>query len=690
MNMRKTCQHVNWRPKGEGVAAFTLEDALLPALAFLGRVLLLQLAAQCSMCAMAQELFTYEVGDGAITITGLQNECCPAATEVDIPGTIAGLPVTCVGKWAFSRVSLETWQNSYRLSSVSMPDSVTNIADYAFFYSPVLTNVLVGSGVTAIGGQAFALSSNLTSICFRGNAPAVDPSAFDSDDALTVYYLPGTSGWGPSLAGRPTLPLTSAQFLCTTGDGTAVITGYIGFGGAVSLPAELDGLPVTGIGDAAFQNCARLAGVTIPDSMRTVDDSAFESCVGLTNVLFGAGVTNIGAMAFACCSSLTNLTFPAQLAVIGDSAFLGCNALTNLALDTGLTDIGPEAFALCSSLTRVAIPRAIANIGSGAFSQCSSLSAITVDPLNPSYSSLGGVLFNKDQSALLAFPAGLAGAYAPPNSVAIIGDDAFAGCGGLTSITIPSTVAGIGVNAFIGCSSLAGAALSNGVLNIGDGAFSGSGLTNIAIPDSVTNLGRWTFSGCPNLAAITLGRGLHRIEEEEFEDCSSLIQVDIPQGVTNIGFAAFAGCAKLTNLTLPSTVTGIDTSAFPDCASLVGIYFEGNAPAGDSSVFNSDSAVTVYYLPGATGWGPTFGGAPTRLWNPTIQADGPGFGLGSQGFGFTIRGTESIPVLVEACSNLANPTWTAVAATTLAGGSAYFCDPAWTNYSIRLYRLRWP
>jgi hypothetical protein len=64
--------------------------------------------------------------------------------------------------------------------------------------------------------------------------------------------------------------------------------------------------------------------------------------------------------------------------------------------------------------------------------------------------------------------------------------------------------------------------------------------------------------------------------------------------------------------------------------------------------------------------------------------------LGSQGFGFTIRGTESIPVLVEACSNLPNPTWTAVAATTLAGGSAYFYDPAWTNYSIRLYRLRSP
>jgi hypothetical protein len=105
-------------------------------------------------------------------------------------------------------------------------------------------------------------------------------------------------------------------------------------------------------------------------------------------------------------------------------------------------------------------------------------------------------------------------------------------------------------------------------------------------------------------------------------------------------------------------------------------------------VFNDDNWVTVYYLPGAKGWGPMFGGFPTVLWNPQIQ---PGsFGVRTNQFGFTITGTSNIVVVVQASTNLANPVWSPLATNTLTSGSFYFSDPRWTNYPARFYRLRWP
>jgi hypothetical protein len=123
---------------------------------------------------------------------------------------------------------------------------------------------------------------------------------------------------------------------------------------------------------------------------------------------------------------------------------------------------------------------------------------------------------------------------------------------------------------------------------------------------------------------------------------------------------------------------------------LHGVYFQGDAPSVGSDVFYDDNNGTVYYLPGTTGWGATFGGRPVKLWNPQVQTSGASFGVRTNQFGFTITGTSNILVVVEASTNLANPTWSALATNTLTSGSSYFSDPQWTNYPGRFYRLRWP
>jgi len=124
------------------------------------------------------------------------------------------------------------------------------------------------------------------------------------------------------------------------------------------------------------------------------------------------------------------------------------------------------------------------------------------------------------------------------------------------------------------------------------------------------------------------------------------------------------------------------------------VYFLGNAPSDDPVYppgFEESFNVTVYYLPGTTGWGATFDSAPTDLWYPLMQSSGPGFGGGPGGFGFTITfGTADIPVVVEACTNLAHASWVPLQSLNLTNGASYFSDPNWTNYPARNYRIRWP
>jgi len=93
----------------------------------------------------------------------------------------------------------------------------------------------------------------------------------------------------------------------------------------------------------------------------------------------------------------------------------------------------------------------------------------------------------------------------------------------------------------------------------------------------------------------------------------------------------------------------------PYCSSLTSIYFTGNAPAADSTVFDSNSNATAYYMPGATGWNSRFAGLPALLWNPVMQTGDGRFGVKGNHFGFDIAGTPNIPIMVEASTSLANP-----------------------------------
>ena len=464
---------------------------------------------------------------------------------------------------------------------------------------------------------------------------------FNPGFTATNSYGGTVTGYGPQIA--------TFSFLTTTNNGEITITGFAGsLVSALTIPGTLNGRLVTGIGPWAFYFCPGLTNVTIPASVAGIGDYAFNSCGSLNSVLFGAGITNIGNFAFTFDSSLTGLTFPNGVTSIGSNAFEYCTGLTSITIPDSVTSLEDFAFGYCGGLSNVVLGNGVTNIGDFAFTFCTSLTSITI-----------------------------------PENVTSIGISAFYSCSNLASVTIDC--GNIGDYAFGYCGSLSNVVIGSSVTNNGNFAFTFcNSLTGVTIPNSVTTIGDSAFYSCANLANLTIGGG--NIGDYAFGACGSLSSVVIGSGVQNVGVGAFADCSSLPSVMISDGVASLGGDAFGADNGLTRIYFLGNAPTADSAVFSGIPG-TVYYLPGATGWTNSFAGLPAVLWNPVIQTEDGSFGVQSNQFGFTITGTANIPVVVEACTNPANPTWIPLLAGTLTNGSLYFSDPAWANYPERFYRI---
>ena len=185
-----------------------------------------------------------------------------------------------------------------------------------------------------------------------------------------------------------------------------------------------------------------------------------------------------------------------------------------------------------------------------------------------------------------------------PNSVASIGISAFAYCSGLTSVTIPNSVTTIGYETFYGCSSLTSVTIPNSVTTIASRAFAVcSGLTSVNIPENVTTIGVYAFYGCSSLTSIEIPNSVTSIRSSVFSNCSSLTSVTIPNSVTKIGDEAFYNCSSLTSVIIPNSVTSIGGSAFSGCSGLTSVTIPNSVTSIGSSVFSNCSSLTSLTIP---------------------------------------------------------------------------------------------
>jgi hypothetical protein len=594
------------------------------------RLLPLLLLSALPAVAQGQFDFNYTTNNGTITIT----EYTGSGGPVTIPGTINGLPVTSIGSYYttqhFGSATVQGFFGAFQYSSV--------------------TSVMIPETVTNIPGGVLGACSNLSAITVAAANPAyssVGGVLFDTTQTVLVQ-CPG------------------------------------GMTGSYTIPNS-----VTSVGGEAFYDCASLTGVTIPDSVTSIGGGAFAECYSLTSLTIPVSVTSIGDGAFAGCMSLTSVTIPDSVTSIGLEEFAGCSSLTSVTIPDSVTSIGLWAFQSCLALNNITIPNSVTSIGDYAFAQCTSLNSVTIG------SGITNLGFGEFSSCLeLRWVHFNGDAPSPNTDLTVFGGDNFANVyylAGTTgwSSTFDGRPAGIW-NPQVPYNYTT----NNGTITITE--YTGPGGT-VTIPGTieglpVTSIGQPGFGGYFGVTSVTIPSSVTSIGENAFGGCTTLTNITIPSSVTSLGDSAFGGCTNLTDITIPNSVTNIGDFAFSECTGLKAAHFQGNAPSGDSSVFALDKA-TVYYLPGTTGWGPTFGGLRTALWAlpyPVILNSGSGFGHQTNGFGFIISWATNGSVVVEATADLANPVWTPVATNTLAGGSSHFSDPQWTNYPSRFYRLRSP
>jgi BspA type Leucine rich repeat region (6 copies) len=510
-------------------------------------------------------------------------------------------------------------------------------------------------------------------------------------------------------------PMARAQFTFSTNGLDLTLVSYTGTNENVTIPNTTNGFLITSIGMNAFLNDYFLFSVTIPTNVTSIGVDAFENCPALNSVYCEGKPPTVASGAFmnAFLAKIYYLpgvsgwgsTLGGQPAApqIGYATVSGAITITNYSVPDAfvtipaiinslpVVGIASNAFSHCATLTNLTIPASVTNIMEGAFQQCGLLTAISVDTNNPFYSSTNGVLLDINQDTLVEFPAGFLGSYTIPGSVTNISPGAFAGCAGLTNLVIPNTFYSIGTNAFLNCTSLQTLTMAGSITNISLFAFMNCvNLATLNISSNLTTIGNGAFWNCSSLTKISIPATVNSIGSGAFTECTNLTTVVIPAGVTNLGNGVFLECSNLVNVTILSTLLTNGPSEFEYCVRLTGIYVSGNAPSLGSSVFSSDNNLTIYYLPGTTGWTSSLGGRPTALWNPLIQASGSSFGVQNNQFGFNIIGTANIPIVVEACTNLANPIWFPLTTNTLTSGSFYFSEPAQTNTPGRYYRIGAP
>ena len=615
--------------------------------------------------------YTFEPGTGKLTVTsnaGTTNWRTDTNIAADDMARYQAVKlveiksgVTEIGDMAFAASSL---------TSITLPEGITAIGEYAFYLCPDLTSIVLPQSLTSIAGGAFPESYALSEINVAdGNQHfASEGGVLYNKDKTTLLQYPASK--------------TATSF---------------------TVPNS-----VTAIGDYAFYYCASLTSVALPASLTNIGKNAFDGCTALASVKLPTGLTTLEYRAFAACASLTSVDFPASLETIGDSAFLHSTSLAELTfrsdappnidesafsdiaasgtinfpsgksadytedwrngitglsgwtlaeqgapitgngytfepgagkltvtsnagttnwctdvsiaaddtarheavksveIKSGVTEIENWAFSECTGLTSVKLPTGLTTIGEGALWGCKSLIEINVADGNQSFASEGGVLYNKDKTTLLQYPIGKTdSSFTVPNSVTVIGDYAFDRCKNLTSVNLPTGLTTIGEGAFYDC----------------------AGLTSVDLPTGLTSIGASTFYGCTGLTSIDLPTGLTTIGDGAFYDCAGLTSVNFPASLTTIEATAFYGCTSLTSVNLPASLTTIGGYAFQECTSLAELTFRSDAPpnigtnafylVANSGTINFPSGKSAAYtegwkngITGLSGWTLAEQGAP--------------------------------------------------------------------------------
>ena len=499
------------------------------------------------------------IGDDAFDETGVQNlyiDNLEQWCNIDF-GTVYSNPLAFNQGWLHVGGADATYD-------IVIPDGVTKISSYAFAGAK-LNTVTVPSGVTEIGDEAFAYCwGDFQTVNLPDGLKSIGYAAFHTSSLQAIEIPESVTSLGNNLC------INSKELR------------------EVRINAN-----ITTLGEYSFHNCAGLQTVTLPPTLRVIQDWAFNGC-NLQSIDIPEGVQEIGEVAFSG-GDFTSLTIPNSVITMGEGCFGGCDKLVSLTIGSGLTEIPARCFSR-AAIPSVTLPDNITSLGEEAFAECASLAEVNIG-----------------------------------KGLKQISDRCFQNSG-LKSISIPSNVTSIGVEAFAGCASLETVDLSTRLREIPEKCFQNSGLVSITLPENITTVGKEAFSLCLSMRSVTvlgpknfeayafftdnylerdrqglnvyiddladwcerttfaneyacpfytgggdepsslyvngelvenlvIPDGMVKINDYTFNDCGSIRTVVVPDGVVSIGTYAFS-CPEMAKATIGKNVNTIGMGAF--------------------------------------------------------------------------------------------------------------------------------
>ncbi len=518
---------------------------------------------ECQVTKIVIPSSVTSIGDGAFYN-------CHTLTRINIPSNVTSIGIGVFG-------------GCCALKDITIPSSVTNIGDHAFGGCGELKDLTIPSSVTSIGDSAFYDCKNLDLVINNTERNVtVGSNAFEGCKSVTWEIIPDKESTGLKFE------VSGTTAMVAKGDYSKLDTVFI------PSKVKINGnvYTVTGIANNAFNNCK-----------------------SLTYVKVSGGVANMGVATFSGCENLETVELGDGIKKISNSLFNGCANLWDINIPASVTEIDGSAFEGCASLASIDIPANVTNIVEYAFYGCKNLASINVDDKNTTYSSVDGVLYNKEKTILIQAPGKIQGVFTIPSGVTNIASGAFGSCEGLTGLEIPASVTSISEYAFENC----------------------TGLTNVTIPSSVKNIDYNAFAGCENLDVV-----IRNAEEDvtvvsgAFDDCKSVTwkiidesesplkfkvltettaevtkencvegSVTIPSkvvidgktySVVSIAYQAFKNCKGLTNITIPTSVIKIEGYAFTN-SGLTTIELPSSITSIDYGLFSGCSDLVSVKIP---------------------------------------------------------------------------------------------
>ena len=485
---------------------------------------------------------------------------CGDLKEIKLPSNLTVLSDSLFG--ADANLEYITFGDAEKTDTVIIPETVQKMGNYVFMNCEKIKNIKLPSNLKSIGKTCFQGCISLTGLFIPQSVESIGGGIFGDCDALQSVEIEDENN----------------NFIFKDGILYDVKNGILVSAVNLLIPEKVivDECTKT-IDYSAFADCNNLYEIEIPQGVVNIGEKAFARLDNLKNIDIPDSVTNITTLAFYRCNGLVSVQVPGSVTAIKNGTFRECNNLKKVILNEGVAKIEGSAFVFCSSLEQIKLPQSLMSIGSGAFDNCTSLisvelpdnaiissdtfkecknlSDIVISDTNNNYIVKNGILYNKNITRILCYPAGIKDTeFFVPDTVKTIGDFAFYGAKVLESINIPDSVTNIGTDAFGEC----------------------SGLKEVVIPDSVTTMGEAVFYKCTSLEKVKLSVNITSPNPAVFQYCSSLKEVVLPESMKFISFFMFSYCKEITNIVLPDKLNSILSSAFQNCDNLKNITVPKN------------------------------------------------------------------------------------------------------------------